>query len=134
MSVAEPGPPHLPASFCRAISDASSVLDNQYGINGTGSLDSRNQSFSSSAPARASPSMYGPAHPQASHGAVLNSANFRNLSNINGNVPQYVNHQPQIYTVKDYVAIFLLTSMEDLTLYVIIGCLLWRVRIRDGGK
>ena len=99
MSVIEPGPPHLPVSFSRTISDASSTLDNQYGVNGTVSFENRSQSFPAASAARANTSMYGPPHPQASHGAVLNSANFRNFPDINGHIPQFVNHQPQIYTV-----------------------------------
>ena len=99
MSVIEPGPPHLPASFSRTISDASSVLDNPYGVNGSASYDNRSQSFPAASAARANSNMYGPPHPQSSHGAVLNSANFRNFSNVNGHVPQFINHQPQIYTV-----------------------------------
>lgn len=99
MSVIEPGPPHLPVSFSRTISDTSSALENQYGINGAGPFDGRNQPFSSVGTARANSSMYGPPHPQASHGTVLNSANFRNFSNVNGHIPHFINHQPQIYTV-----------------------------------
>ena len=99
MSVIEPGPPHLPVSFSRTVSDASSILDNQYSVNGTGSFDNRSQPIPAASAVRASSSMYGPPHPKASHGAVFNSANFRNFSNANGHAPQFINHQPQIYTV-----------------------------------
>ena len=113
MSVIEPGPPHLPVSFSRTISDASSALENQYGINSAASFDGRNQSFTSAGAPRANISMYGPPHPQASHGAVLNSANFRNFSNVNGHIPQFINHQPQIYTVWFLISLERIVSIRD---------------------